>query len=203
MQDGKQEANLWRITAGQRLRYVSATAATGVSSGFMLLAPLGRHVRHRRDRRARFRRGFAVAGRRCSAVRPGRAVHRLPRGVGARRVPARRRQRVLHVPAWALVGDRHRSHRPATPRRPVPSIAPSSRQVLRRGRHRRSGAAVQFRCGDRARLPRHQRRRDRSQHPPDRRTRPDPFLARCAPRRAEPLPDAVPHDRRVPLLRHR
>lgn len=40
VQDGKQEANLWRITAGQRLRYVSATAATGVSSGFMLLAPL-------------------------------------------------------------------------------------------------------------------------------------------------------------------
>ena len=33
-------ANLWRITRGQRLRYLSATAATGVSSAFMLLAPL-------------------------------------------------------------------------------------------------------------------------------------------------------------------
>lgn len=42
MQDGRTQthANLWRITAGQRLRYLSATAATGVSSGFMLLAPL-------------------------------------------------------------------------------------------------------------------------------------------------------------------
>ena len=42
MQDGrtKTHGNLWRITAGQRLRYLSATAATGVSSGFMLLAPL-------------------------------------------------------------------------------------------------------------------------------------------------------------------
>ena len=42
MQDGrtKTQANLWRITRGQRLRYLSATAATGVSSGFMLLAPL-------------------------------------------------------------------------------------------------------------------------------------------------------------------
>ena len=42
MQDGrtKTHGNLWRITRGQRLRYLSATAATGVSSGFMLLAPL-------------------------------------------------------------------------------------------------------------------------------------------------------------------
>ena len=42
MQDGrtKTHANLWHITRGQRLRYLSATAATGVSSGFMLLAPL-------------------------------------------------------------------------------------------------------------------------------------------------------------------
>ena len=42
MQDGRTttHGNLWRITAGQRLRYLSATAATGVSSGFMLLAPL-------------------------------------------------------------------------------------------------------------------------------------------------------------------
>ena len=42
MQDGRKQTqgNLWRITAGQRLRYLSATAATGVSSGFMLLAPL-------------------------------------------------------------------------------------------------------------------------------------------------------------------
>ena len=40
MHDGRQKANLWRITRGERLRYLSATAATGVSSGFMLLAPL-------------------------------------------------------------------------------------------------------------------------------------------------------------------
>ena len=42
MQDGrtKTHANLWHITRGQRMRYLSATAATGVSSGFMLLAPL-------------------------------------------------------------------------------------------------------------------------------------------------------------------
>ena len=42
MQDGrtKTHGNLWRVTGGQRLRYLSATAATGVSSGFMLLAPL-------------------------------------------------------------------------------------------------------------------------------------------------------------------
>ncbi len=32
--------NLWQVTAGQRLRYASATVATGVSNAFMLAAPL-------------------------------------------------------------------------------------------------------------------------------------------------------------------
>ena len=40
MHPNKPSANLWRITRGQRLRYASATLATGVSSAFMLLAPL-------------------------------------------------------------------------------------------------------------------------------------------------------------------
>lgn len=42
MPDGKKQThgNLWHLTQGQRLRYLSATAATGVSSAFMLLAPL-------------------------------------------------------------------------------------------------------------------------------------------------------------------
>ena len=42
MPDGKSDnqANLWGITHGQRLRYLAATGATGVSSAFMLLAPL-------------------------------------------------------------------------------------------------------------------------------------------------------------------
>ena len=40
MHPNKRGANLWRITRGQRLLYASAIVATGVSSAFMLLAPL-------------------------------------------------------------------------------------------------------------------------------------------------------------------
>ena len=40
MHPDKRSVNLWRITQGQRLRYASAIVATGVSSAFMLLAPL-------------------------------------------------------------------------------------------------------------------------------------------------------------------
>ena len=205
MQDGrtKTHANLWHITRGQRMRYLSATAATGVSSGFMLLAPLvGMYaidVIVERD----FDKGspWLVAIARSFDQGDAFLVYLAVSALAGLLLAGR--ERVVHVLSWPLVRHCHGSHRQALAGRAVPPTAPPPGQVLRRGRYWRPRPALQFRRGDRARLPRHERRGDRPFHPADRRDGTDPVLARCTACRLEPLPDAVHHRRRVSLLQPR
>ena len=205
MQDGrtKTHANLWHITHGQRLRYLSATAATGVSSGFMLLAPLvGMYaidviVERDFDKGSPWLVAIARSVDQADPFLVYLAVSALAglllASVSALFMYFRGRWSAIATEAIARrLRDAlfHRLHH-------LPA------KFFGRSRYRRPRSALQFRRGDRARLPRHERRRDRPFHPPDRRDGTDPVLARCPACGPEPVPDAVHHRRRVSLLQPR
>ena len=152
----KTHANLWHITRGQRLRYLSATAATGVSSGFMLLAPLvGMYaidviVERDFDKGSPWLVAIARSFDQADAFLVYLAVSALAglllASVSALFMYFRGRWSAIATEAIA------RRLRDAL----FPPTAPPPGQVLRRGRYRRPRAALQFRRGDRARLPRHE-----------------------------------------------